>query len=186
MIDVKDRMTGEPDTTSSGIVFRPPVLRDGAALWRLARDSASLDLNSPYSYLLWCDRFSDTSIVVEVDGRPVAFVCGFRPPSNPEVLFVWQVAVADGLRGKQIARGMLAELLRRGHGYRYLEASVTPSNSASQALFRSLARLLGCPCEERPYMRSEDFPEGEHEGEILFRIGPFDVDHPNPPAEIRR
>ncbi|MFD5542176.1 diaminobutyrate acetyltransferase, partial [Streptomyces sp. NPDC127079] len=35
------------------IVDRPSVT-DGAALWRIAKDSGNLDLNSSYSYLLWC------------------------------------------------------------------------------------------------------------------------------------
>jgi L-2,4-diaminobutyric acid acetyltransferase len=186
MIDLKAITESAADTDSTDVVFRPPELRDGAALWRLVRDSGTLDLNSPYAYLLWCDRFSGTSVVVEIDGRPAGFVCGFRPPATPDVLFVWQVAVADGQRGKRLAQNMLTELLRRGQGYRYLEASVTPSNSPSQALFRSLAQLLGCPCDEQPYIRAEDFPEGSHEPEILFRIGPFDVDHPHHPEEITR
>ena len=186
MIDLTTKAGNVPVTDSPGIAFRPPELRDGSALWRLARDSGGLDLNSPYAYLLWCDRFSDTSVLVEIDDRPAGFVSGFRPPEAPDVLFIWQVAVADGHRGKRLALAMLTELLRRGRGYRYLEASVTPSNSPSQALFRSLARLLGCPCNERPYIRSEDFPERDHEPEHLFRIGPFDVDDPQPPEEITR
>lgn len=186
MIDWKTNNGGASGTGAADVVFRPPELRDGAAVWRLARDSGGLDLNSPYAYILWCDRFSDTSVVAEVDGRPAGFVCGFRPPTAADVLFVWQVAVSGEHRGKRLAQGMLAELLRRGQGYRYLEASVTPSNSPSQALFRSLAQLLGCPCDERPYIGSKDFPDGSHEPETLFRIGPFDVDHPSPPEEITR
>lgn len=31
---------------------------DGPLLWRLARDSGTLDLNSAYSYLLWCRDFA--------------------------------------------------------------------------------------------------------------------------------
>jgi len=159
----------------SDIVIRPPERCDGAAVWRLARDSGSLDLNSQYAYLLWCDRFSDTSVVVDVDGELAGFVCGFRPQDEPEVLFVWQVVVGDAHRGKGLARGMVMALLQPGEGFRFVEATVTPSNSASQRLFRSLAELLGCPREESPYLQAADFPEGDHEPEILFRIGPFDL-----------
>ena len=48
-----------------------PTKADGAALWRIARDSQKLDLNTPYAYLLWCRDFADTSVVAKVDGQPV-------------------------------------------------------------------------------------------------------------------
>lgn len=35
-----------------------PGVEDGAAIWRIARDSRTLDLNSSYSYLLWCRDFA--------------------------------------------------------------------------------------------------------------------------------
>lgn len=154
-------------------MFREPESGDGAAVWILARDSGTLELNSAYAYLLWCDRFADTSVVTEIDGRPVGFVCGFRPPRQPDTLFVWQVAVGEDHRGMGLARRMIASILDRDPGLRYLEATVAPSNEASQRLFRSIARSRNCPCDESTHFRPQDFPDGEHEAEHLFRIGPF-------------
>lgn len=77
-----------------------PTKADGAALWRIARDSKKLDLNTPYAYLLWCHDFADTSVVAKVDGTPVGFVIGYR---KQDVGFVWQVAVDASQRGKGLA-----------------------------------------------------------------------------------
>ena len=88
-------------------IDRPDVV-DGAALWRIAKDSAALDLNSSYSYLLWCRDFAGTSAVARgLDGRPVGFVTAYLRPDRPRTLLVWQVAVDASHRG----RGLAARLL---------------------------------------------------------------------------
>jgi L-2,4-diaminobutyric acid acetyltransferase len=170
-------MTTPPTTPAAGRVhLRAPDLADGAALWRLARDSGTLDLNSPYAYLLWCGEFAATSVLAEVDGRPAGFVTGFRPPERPHVLFVWQVAVAAEHRGLGLAGRMLDALLERDPALRAVEATVTPSNTASQRLFRALARRHGCACTERPCIETAHFPDPGHEPELLFHIGPIERD----------
>ncbi len=158
--------------TTGRVSLRQPELRDGAALWRLAKDTGTLDLNSPYAYLMWCEHFAGTSVLAEVDGGPAGFVTGFRPPARPEVLFVWQVAVADEHRGLGIAGRMLDALVER-LGVRAVEATVTPSNTASRKLFRGFARRRGCACREEPHLEAEHFPGRGHEPEVLFHIGPI-------------
>ncbi len=155
-----------------GISLRRPDLRDGAVLWRMAKDSGTLDLNSPYAYLMWCDHFAETSVLAEVDGWPAGFVIGFRPPEHPGVLFVWQVAVADEHQGLGLASRMLDALVERC-GAEAVEATVTPSNTASRKLFRALARRHGCECREEPRIEAEHFPDQGHESEVLFHIGPI-------------
>ena len=79
-----------------------PAVADGAALWRIARDSKTLDLNSSYSYLLWCRDFAATSAVARDEtGQPVGFVTGYTRPERPRTLLVWQVAVDEAFRDPQ-------------------------------------------------------------------------------------
>lgn len=162
---------GEPE-------IRPARRTDGAAVWRQVRASKVLDVNSSYAYLLFLDHFGHTSVVAERDGEVVGFVTGFRPPLRPEVVFVWQVAVDESMRGRGLARRMLDALVRLEgcHGVRYLETTVTPSNGPSQALFASFARGLGAEHEVSPYFGEELFPDAGHEAEELHRIGPFQID----------
>ncbi|HZE30722.1 MAG TPA: diaminobutyrate acetyltransferase [Actinoallomurus sp.] len=151
--------------------FKPPRLEDGRQLWRIARDSKTLDLNSPYSYLLWCRDFAATSVVARADGEVRGFVTGFDRPEEPGTLFVWQVAVDAAWRGRGLAGRMLAALADRG--FRFVEATVTPDNTASDRLFAAFARDRGAELRRTPLLSGELFP-GDHQPEELYRIGPMD------------
>jgi diaminobutyrate acetyltransferase len=148
-----------------------PSIGDGAAMWRMARDSAVLDLNSSYAYLLWARDFAATSVVARVEGEPAGFVTGYVRPDEPQVLMVWQVAVDAAHRGRGLARQMLDHLVDTS-GAAYLETTITDDNDASIALFASLARDRGADLERAPVFPAESFPDG-HDTELLFRIGPL-------------
>ncbi|MBA9002463.1 MULTISPECIES: diaminobutyrate acetyltransferase [Thermomonospora] len=165
----------DPRRTESAIRLARPRPADGRELWRIARDSRSLDLNSPYAYALWCRDFADTSVVAHGPGGPCGFVTGYLRPGAPDTLFVWQVAVDDRHRGRGLAHRMLDELAARRPGVRHLEATVTPGNTASARLFESFARRRGCALVRRELFGPAMFPDehAAHEPEVLYRIGPF-------------
>lgn len=158
----------------SGQVIERPSTSDGAAIWRIARDSGKLDLNSSYAYLLWCHDFADTSAVARVGGEVVGFVIGYRRPAAPDTVVVWQIAVDSSQRGRGTAAALLDALLSRlaGHGVRFLETTITPDNNASNALFGSLAQRWGAVMSEAGRFEAIEFPD-EHEAEVQYRIGPF-------------
>lgn len=161
-----------PTTAPDAVLFRSPQIDDGVRLWEIARDSKVLDLNSSYSYLLWCRDFSATSVVAEVDGRVVGFVSGYTRPSARETLLVWQVAVDHDQRGKAIASRMLSTLMDRTAllGITHLETTISPGNEASIALFTALSRRREVPITRQLLFSPNDFPDG-HEAEDLYRIG---------------
>lgn len=160
-----------------GLDIGPASIDDGAALWRIARGSGELDLNSPYSYLLWCRDFAGTTAVArDAAGRPVGFVTGYLRPDAPETLFVWQVAVEGSHRGSGVAGALLDALTARvaaEHGVSRVEATVTPGNLASDRLFRSYARRHGADLTQEVLFPSAAFPAAGHESEVLYRIGPL-------------
>ncbi|GGP09172.1 L-2,4-diaminobutyric acid acetyltransferase [Oceanobacillus neutriphilus] len=126
---------------------------------------------------MWCDIFSETSIVAEKDGKTLGFISGYKNPNNQNRLFIWQVAVDASARGNGLATKMLRQLLKREacKGIDYVEATVSPSNHPSQALFKGLAEKLDTDCHISDYFIANDFPdeEEEHEDELLFTIGPI-------------
>jgi len=168
--------TADSASTLRGLRYRRPRQADAASVHALIEECKPLDLNSPYAYLLLCTHFSDTSAVAEVNGMPRGFVAGYLKPSEPSVLFVWQIAVGRDVRGHGIGAALLQDVLSRPAcgDVRYLEATITPSNQTSWALFRSVARARGARCHEAPLFRAEDFGGGDHEEEQLLRIGPFE------------
>ncbi|MER6111163.1 diaminobutyrate acetyltransferase [Streptomyces hirsutus] len=154
-----------------------PAPADGAALWRIARDSKTLDLNSSYSYLLWCRDFAATSAVArDAGGEPIGFVTGYVRPDSPHTLLVWQVAVDEKHRGRGLAAALLDGLAARTvaeHGVTTVETTITPGNTASERLFTAFAERHGARLEREVLFEAEQFPDGPHDPEVLYRIGPL-------------
>ena len=158
-----------------GVGLGAPRVCDGAAIHRLVAACKPLDLNSLYAYLLLCEHFAETCVRAERGGRTVGFISAYRPPRTGDIVFVWQVAVAEEMRGQGLAGAMLRELLARPalRGCRYLETTVSPSNEPSRRVFHGLARALRAPVAERVLFAESDFGDEQHERETLIRIGPF-------------
>jgi len=144
---------------------------------QLAADSNVLDVNSTYAYLLLSSHFAATSAVAEIGDALAGFVCAYRVPSDPQVLFVWQIGVDTRFRGRGIAHALLDSVTSRG-GVQFLEASVTPSNRASRRLFEGFAERRGVDCREQTLFAQELFADGAHEPEQLLRIGPLQTGTP--------
>ncbi|MEU3844008.1 diaminobutyrate acetyltransferase [Streptomyces sp. NPDC028635] len=166
-------MTAAP----ADLLIDRPSVADGAALWRIAKDSEALDLNSSYSYLLWCRDFAGTSAVVRrEDGEPVGFITGYVRPERPHTLLVWQVAVDAAYRGKGLAAALLDGLTARlaaEHRITDVETTITPGNTASERLFTSFAARHGARVEREVLFDAGLFPDGPHDPEVLYRIGPL-------------
>lgn len=162
-----------------GLRLDTPGVDDGAAIWRIARDSKTLDLNSSYSYLLWCRDFAATSAVARAaDGEPAGFITGYVRPERPRTLVVWQVAVDHAHRGRGLAGALLDGLVAkvaRGRELTDVETTITPGNTASERLFTSFAQRHGARVERTVLFDAGVFPQddGGHEPEVLHRIGPL-------------
>lgn len=160
-------------SSSDTIHIRKPQVSDGYDIHQLIANSPPLDLNSVYSYYLLSVHFRDSCVVAESQGKLVGFLSAYRPPHEPQTLFVWQVVVNRALRGKRVAWRMLESLLQRFDGDEVLqvEATVNPSNSASRGLFERLATAQGTTLEEETFLEATAFgPGGDHESEILLRV----------------
>lgn len=154
--------------------LRQPEAKDGSAIQQLLKEAGGLDVNSAYSYMLLGHYFKDTCLLAESGGTPVGYVSAFRIPGDERTLFVWQVAVHPTRRGEGLARRMLAELLRNPAcaDVSLIEATVSPSNKASHALFQSFARGIKAELQIQDGYPAAWFPDG-HEEERLYRIGPI-------------
>ncbi|MDF6022563.1 diaminobutyrate acetyltransferase [Streptomyces sp. JH34] len=153
-----------------------PTIEDGASAWRIARDSRVLDVNSSYSYLLWCRDFAATSVVARDEGgEAVAFVTGYLRPELPGSLVIWQIAVDDHRRGSGLAGAMLDHLtarLRSKGVLQQMETTISADNDASHRLFHSFAARHGASVERELLFPAGIFPDA-HASEHLYRIGPL-------------
>jgi L-2,4-diaminobutyric acid acetyltransferase len=157
--------------------LRRPRTTDGRCVYALIAACPPLDRNSLYLNLLQCTHFADTCVLAETSADPrgaCGFISGYLMPQRPEVLFVWQVAIAAEARGRGLAKRMMLALLARPacSGVTQIETTITASNEPSWALFRSLARELNAPLEQRVAFDREMHLDGVHETEVLVTIGP--------------
>lgn len=167
--------TAGPDAP---FTLRPPDSDDGAAIHELIRQSPPLDLNSCYAYLLQSLHLADTCVIATDDQGPAGYISGYIPPWQTHTLFIWQVVVAERARGHGLALRMLQHLLQRPAcaDVNHLETTVSPDNTASDRLFRRLARELDCDCQVHELFPASAFgATSHHEAEPLYRIGPFSL-----------
>ncbi|HEY9578357.1 MAG TPA: diaminobutyrate acetyltransferase [Rhizorhapis sp.] len=150
-----------------------PKAEDGAAISKLIAACPPLDRNSAYCNLLQCSHFADTCIVAERDGYIAGWISGYRPPSEPDRFFIWQVAVSETARGAGLAGRMIDMLLARpsAAGARALITTITPENAASWALFEGYARRRGLSFGKAPKFERERHFGGAHETEWEVSIG---------------
>jgi len=166
-------------TRAQTAYLRPPGAGDAIAIRAIAAATGVLDLNSTYAYLLLATDFAASSIVAENAGEITGFITGYHPPQRPDVLFVWQVAVAPQAQGQGLASAMIDALVhrvraeRRGHPIA-VEATVAPDNAASRAFFGAFADRHGVALTERPHFAADLLDaDGAHQDEPMLRIGPL-------------
>lgn len=166
-------MNNRATSNQDELIFQQPTKYDGKEMWALAKRT-SLDLNSAYKYLMMAEYFSKTCVVAKENGELVGFITGFIEPDKPDTVFVWQVGVDSSQRGKGVASRMLDALLSSSgcEQVKYLEATITDDNQASQKLFKGLARKRNTSCDVFETFPEDAFPEG-HDAEFTYRIGPF-------------
>jgi len=161
-------------TPSVPLVFRSSRPTDGVTLWRLAQAAGTLELNSQYFYLLLATDFGDTCLIAEHEGQAVGMVIGYQPPREPHTAFVWQVGLLPEHQGKGLGLKLLMAWLAlpANTHCQWVTATVADDNTASQALFKRLARELQTDCEVRPHFTADLFAH-DHPAEPLYRIGPI-------------
>jgi len=165
---------------SLAIELQVPTAEDGMSVYELVKSCPPLDTNSAYCNLLQCSHFADTSVAAVLngddgEGKLVGFISGYILPGKPDTLFVWQVAVSDQARGQGLASRMIQHILQRKNcaQVKFIETTITESNGASWALFESAAQKLNAPLTRSVMFEKQLHFKGEHDSEMLVRIGPF-------------
>ncbi len=156
------------------IVICPPTSNKALEMKQIAKDSGVLSVNSTYFYALMARHFRATCQVALLHDQVCGYVIGYRPPEQPDTLFVWQVGVAVEFQGKGLGNKLLTALVDAARPD-FLEATIAPSNKPSVNLFKSVARGFGTDhiFADHPFLGAVDLGPDE-EAEHLMRIGPFE------------
>ncbi|MGB3627726.1 MAG: diaminobutyrate acetyltransferase [Henriciella sp.] len=166
-----------PPNQAGGITIAAPLSEDGAAVHDLIAACPPLDTNSLYMNLIQTTHFAQTCALARTGEEVIAWVSGHIPPQEPDVYFLWQVAVGEKARGQRIAKRLVADIFSRPElqAVKYLKTTITSDNDASWGLFRSIARWLDAPLNESPFFDEDRHFKGRHDSEILVTIGPFEL-----------
>lgn len=158
--------------------MRSPAPEDAVAIYELLQPYKPYVGTSPlYTYLLICEHFSETSLVVEDEARQIiAFTSAFIPPRQPNTLFLWEIAVKEGFHGNNLYIRMVREICSKVSPA-YVEATVNPSNDSSIRRLQKLSDIFGSECRQSTLFPSEYFGAVEHEDEDLYRIGPIEYNN---------
>jgi len=161
----------------SRLILREPQEDEGYWVHKLISECPPLDTNSMYCNLLQCAHFSNTSVIAvnETSNEALGFISGYLKPQQPEILFIWQVAVSEAARGQGLAKNMLLNILSRAalQSVTHIETTITDDNPGSWALFERIAQALDAPLQRSVYFTKETHFKGTHDTENLVRIGPF-------------
>ena len=162
--------------SSGEVIVRQPTVKDSARLHDLVRRVPPLAENSVYCNLLHCTHFAETCAVAEKHDELVAFVTGYLHPQQPDTYFLWQIGVHEHGRGQGLALRMIQHILARpccSH-VMTLEATVSSTNTASRAMFESIAKAEGARCDRhRAYYPPDIFGADNTLAEDLLRIHPL-------------
>lgn len=152
-----------------------PCAKDGCRVTALIAASPPLDVNSAYCSLLQCTDFRETCVLAERGGKLLGWISAYRPPTAPNRLFVWQVAVHPDARGEGLAARMLDELIARpaAAGADTLTTTITQDNRASWALFEAFARRHGATLTKTPRFDRVSHFAGAHDTELEASISPL-------------
>lgn len=172
-----DSSAKKANSKGDDIVLRAPVPEDGMYVHKLVAQCPPLDPNSVYCNLLQSSHFASTSVAATLDGELVGFISGYCLPERPDTVFVWQVAVGEAARGCGLATKMIKFILSQPacEKVSYLETTITEDNEASWALFTGAAKKLGADINSSVFFDKDTHFQGEHDSEMLVRIGPFSV-----------
>ncbi len=157
------------------MIYRHPRFNDGLTIYNLIKSCPPLDINSVYYYYVLCRDFAETCVVAEWNKKIIGFLSAYRKLQEADCLFVWQVAVAEQVRGKKIAANLLEWLINQPSCAKIhaLETTISPSNQPSQALFKRFAKSHQAVCQTSNFLEISQFGDQGHEAEILFRIEPI-------------
>ena len=163
------------NTSQKQIELRAPCATDGPDVFRLISQCPPLDTNSMYCNLLQCSHFSKTSVAAIQNNELVGFISGYILPEQTNTLFIWQVAVGEKARRQDLAGRMLKNILERQqfNKVEFIETTITETNTASWALFESLAKKLNTKITKSSMFDRDRHFAGQHDTELLARIGPF-------------
>ncbi|OCL97232.1 diaminobutyrate acetyltransferase [Arcobacter porcinus] len=148
--------------------LKKPDKSNSKEIFKIIKESKTLDLNSEYLYLLLSTHFKDSCSLAFINGELASLVLAYYLPNETKTLFIWQIATKEKFRGKNLTLKILEDIVSRKE-INKLITTVSPDNIASRKIFEKFARNNNSEIKKSILFSKDDFINS-HEDEVLFTI----------------
>ncbi|OCL84133.1 diaminobutyrate acetyltransferase [Arcobacter porcinus] len=148
--------------------LKKPDKSNSKEIFKIIKESKTLDLNSEYLYLLLSTHFKDSCSLAFIEGELASLVLAYYLPNEEETLFIWQIATKEKFRGKNLTLKLLEDIVSRKE-INKLITTVSPDNIASRKIFEKFAKNNNSEIKKSILFSKDDFINS-HEDEVLFTI----------------
>lgn len=127
---------------SSSVNLRECTPADIDYVIRFVESCAPLEVHTSFTYWVTFEYWGHLCRVALVGNRVVGYVSAIGSGRVRDVLYVWQVGVAQEFRGQGLAQRLLSEVVTAGraNGFRKAQVSIAGDNEASLKAFERFAR----------------------------------------------
>ena len=139
---------------------------------RFVESCPPLERHTGFTYWVTFNFWGDTCFVATEGDEIVGYASGVGAGTSPDLIYIWQVGVAERYRGNGLSRRLISKVAEaaREKGFRRANVSIAPDNAASLSAFRRVAADLGHELEAAGEVSFRD-PEGHSVEEVLYSFG---------------
>jgi L-2,4-diaminobutyric acid acetyltransferase len=159
--------------TLDGITIRIANANDAQSVQAFVATCPPLDAHTAFTYWVLGNYQRHLFLIAENGSNNiVGFVTAIVSDSEPDLAYLWQIGVAERLRGSglslQLLDAVAEQLLRAGRTE--LDVSIAQDNKASNKLFRTFATSRGTELSETGSLDVADSMSATRDMEVIYRI----------------
>ena len=153
-----------------GYKIRNACEADALLLRQLAQSCKPLDVHTPYTYWVITKFFSESSFVLECDGRAIGFITALH---NHDSFFVWQIGILQEYHKQKLSYLLIDRVVStaKEKGFSSFMLSIDASNEKSNRAFTRYSANNGYTITEKGVVNLKDeFDLSINEKETIFEI----------------
>lgn len=147
-------------------------VEDAEDLRKLADACQPLLVNGVYVNIFLAKYFGNSCFIMELEGKPIGFVSGFKSTTDPKIFFLWQLGLLPEFRGKGLSTPLIHRVFEAAKKLNCEKAqfSISPTIDSSFHAFSNYAKKKDRTMkvvEERKY---SDPLSGKKGHEVFYEI----------------
>lgn len=131
-----------------------------------------LELHTPFTYWVLAKYFSDCCFIIEEDGEVVGFSSSVRSTKNPEIMYFWQLGIAEKKRGQRYTALLIDRTIGNAKKLKckIVQVSIEPGNKSSYHSFLSYCQSNNLLMENTGALNIKDTLSNSEAYEYIYDI----------------